>query len=281
MMGDGLASTAREFPQFGSHLRSLLRSARTVFGGSEVSAGCGGHGSFGCDGASLEPESSCCQEGEHRGRLGCIGGAHAALPRSPAIGDFVGVTSSSWDALRRNSESWPDEYGGASRACAETGLACEESVALAVNCSCATKWVSATVYGLPVDPRIMLLALLVACTAPYYFYAIVNYNHRSDKFRHCWAACQIAKTCGGGAGQLAGLTKELRDRVVRLVCDLGLLDKNSDFCKDSTPFWESIDDILANQTCVPWETYIPSPVFPVLCRVWRESCECCCLRAFK
>jgi hypothetical protein len=80
----------------------------------------------------------------------------------------------------------------------------------------------------------------------------------------CYFSCQMSKVCTGILAQYAGLGKEAIDIIkglIRMEQYPGLAD--------------SLDDLIANQQCIHWESYIP---VINLCRYFRESCFDCCSR---
>ena len=114
---------------------------------------------------------------------------------------------------------------------------------------------------------VALAAQILVCAGPYFAYAqkADKFEGSGDLFRHCWTSCQVAKTCTGIIAQYAGLAKEARDFIY------DYLKGRDDWTFDGT-----LDDLFANQECIPTESYIP--VVNVLCRIWRESCWDCCMR---
>lgn len=134
--------------------------------------------------------------------------------------------------------------------------------------------VSRDVVQMAVHPALLValgvVVAVIACALPYHLYAMKHYGHKSDKWRHCWVSCQMAKTCGAILAQLAGLSKEIRDRAIATFCDY--YPTNSICLGGHSDFQDSIEDLAANQACIPWESYLLGP----LSRLWRESClECC------
>jgi hypothetical protein len=118
-----------------------------------------------------------------------------------------------------------------------------------------------------------ILAATALCAWPFYSYAMSHYGSRTDKYRHCWVSCQMAKTCGPILTELAGLGKEMRDRAVAAYCDHY---PSSPVCHGGHgDFWDSVGDLRANQMCIAWEAVVVGP----LARLWRESCEDCCNHA--
>ena len=114
------------------------------------------------------------------------------------------------------------------------------------------------------------IAAIAACAIPFYLYAMSNYGHKTDKYRHCWVSCQMSKTCFAQLAELAGLTKEIRDRAVAAFCDIY---PGSSICTGGHgDFLDSLGDLAANQACIPWETFFVGP----LARLWRQSCKDCC-----
>jgi len=82
----------------------------------------------------------------------------------------------------------------------------------------------------------------------------------SDKFRHCWTSCMIARRSlnGAHAARVCGLLKEL-----------------SDMWAGGSPL-ESALDIVANSQCSTWDSNIP--LINWIGAAIRESCEDCCVR---
>lgn len=115
-----------------------------------------------------------------------------------------------------------------------------------------------------------LLALIAACGLPFHLYALYNYRHKTDKWRHCWVSCQMSKTCGVILTEIAGLGKEIRDRAVAAFCDH--YPRNMICTSGHGDFWDSIGDLKANQECIAWEAQLVGP----LARLWRQSCKDCC-----
>jgi hypothetical protein len=118
-----------------------------------------------------------------------------------------------------------------------------------------------------------VIGIVAACAYPQYKAAMNRYPDSGDKFKHCWVSCRISKTCGAGISQLAGLGKEARDRAVAAYCELY---PDSEICQGGHgDFWDSIDDIMANQQCMGWESNI-GPVGGWIGALCRQSCEDCC-----
>jgi len=109
-----------------------------------------------------------------------------------------------------------------------------------------------------------LAAVVAACGYPFHEYAHNHYGDSGDKFKHCWVSCQMSRACTGVLTQFAGLGKESID-VMR-----GLLN-----LEKYAGFGDSLDDLIANQQCVHWESYIPGINLFGYC---RESCYDCCKR---
>jgi len=119
---------------------------------------------------------------------------------------------------------------------------------------------------------VIVIGAVVVCAGPFHFYSLNSHGTESDKWRHCWVSCQVSRTCTSSLSQLAGLGKELRDSAVRLYCNA---NPNAWLCKGGQGDWtDSLDDLLANQQCMHWETYIP--VINICARLWRDSCADCC-----
>jgi RHS repeat-associated protein len=93
-----------------------------------------------------------------------------------------------------------------------------------------------------------------------------EYKGSGDSWRHCLTSCRMAKLCGASISELAGLQKELAPN-------------NWDDWMKNFPehLADSIDDILANQACLPWESFGGAFAGWVgtLC---RETCTQCCNR---
>jgi len=118
-----------------------------------------------------------------------------------------------------------------------------------------------------------VVGIVVACAYPQYKAAFSRYGDSGDKFKHCWVSCRISKTCGGAIAQLAGLGKEVRDRAVAAYCELY---PDSEICQGGHgDFWDSVDDIMANQQCMGWESRF-GPVTGWIGALCRRSCEDCC-----
>jgi len=98
-----------------------------------------------------------------------------------------------------------------------------------------------------------------------------NYGNRTDKYRHCWLSCKMSRTCGGVLTQLAGLGKEARDAVKRIMKDMD----------GGTGDWfDSLDDLVANQKYIGWESYVFGIVGGWVGAFCRESCDDCCDRHY-
>ncbi|MGA4643314.1 RHS repeat domain-containing protein [Limisphaera sp. 4302-co] len=132
--------------------------------------------------------------------------------------------------------------------------------------------------GRAIPPAVVAaLAVLAATEAsvwPQYKAAFNRYPDSGDKFKHCWVSCRISKTCGGSIAELAGLGKEVRDRAVAVYCDYF---PNSEICQGAHgDFWDSIQDLQANQQCIGWESIVAGPVGGWIGALCRRSCEDCC-----
>jgi hypothetical protein len=101
--------------------------------------------------------------------------------------------------------------------------------------------------------------IIFACAISQQNYANKQFYSRGDKWRHCWTSCRIAKICGAGVAELAGLLKEVQD----IPALRGLRD--------------AIGDLRANQQCIPFESNV-GPIGGWICSIYRESCEDCCDR---
>lgn len=92
-----------------------------------------------------------------------------------------------------------------------------------------------------------------------------------DSFVHCWTSCRISKVCGGGLAQLAGLGKEGLDSFRRAWREVfGGEDETG-----HGSWLDSLDDLVANQQCIGWESYA-GPVGGWIGAACRRSCEDCC-----
>jgi len=115
-----------------------------------------------------------------------------------------------------------------------------------------------------------IVGVVAACALPFHLHALSTYGNKSDKWRHCWVSCEMAKTCGPVVTELAGLGKEIRDRAVAAFCDIF---PESSMCQGGHgDFFDSIGDLVANQKCIAWESAFTG----FICRLWRQSCKCCC-----
>ncbi|NGO39223.1 RHS repeat-associated core domain-containing protein, partial [Limisphaera ngatamarikiensis] len=92
-----------------------------------------------------------------------------------------------------------------------------------------------------------------------------------DSFLHCWTSCRISKVCGGILAQLAGLGKEGLDAFRRAWQEIfGGEDETGH------GLWlDSLDDWIANQQCIGWESYL-GPLPGWIGALCRRSCEPCC-----
>jgi RHS repeat-associated protein len=121
---------------------------------------------------------------------------------------------------------------------------------------------------------IAIMAAAEACAVPQALTAHERFSDSGDKFKHCWVSCRISKTCGGLVTELAGLGKEVIDRAKGIYCDYY---PESDICKHGHgDFWDSIDDLIANQQCIGWESIFGGPVGGWIGALCRRSCEDCC-----
>jgi RHS repeat-associated protein len=125
-----------------------------------------------------------------------------------------------------------------------------------------------------VAAALVVIAAVEACAWPQYKAAFNRYPDSGDKFKHCWVSCQISKSCGGLLAELAGLAKEIQDRAIEVYCEMF---PDSEICQGGHgDFWDSIQDLLANQQCIGWESLVfgaPGGWIGTLC---RRSCEACC-----
>jgi RHS repeat-associated protein len=103
------------------------------------------------------------------------------------------------------------------------------------------------------------------------------YSDSSDKFKHCWVSCRISKKRGGLLAEIAGISKELRDRAVYALCNG---NPNSKVCKwpqePGGDFGDSVGDMRANQKRIGWESLIAGPVGGWMGAACRKSCADCC-----
>ncbi len=118
------------------------------------------------------------------------------------------------------------------------------------------------------------------CVEPLVEEAKKRFSDSGDKFKHCWTSCRASETCGVIAMELAGLGKEVFDRGLRVYCRYY---PNSNICIENgtTPFWDSIEDLIANHQCVRWETAsgpVMMGVVNLIRTVIGDDCECCCRR---
>lgn len=121
---------------------------------------------------------------------------------------------------------------------------------------------------------VAVIAAVEACALPQHKAAFNRYPDSGDKFKHCWVSCRISKSCGGAIAELAGLGKEIRDRAIGVYCEMF---PDSEICQGGHgDFWDSIQDLQANQQCIGWESLVfgaPGGWIGTLC---RRSCEDCC-----
>jgi RHS repeat-associated protein len=108
-------------------------------------------------------------------------------------------------------------------------------------------------------------AAIYACAKPQYDAAFTRYPDSGDRFKHCWVSCRVSKTSGGDWAYFAGLGKELRDSVVRVI-------KGS----HNDPWIDSLQDLLANKKCIGWESQLGSAPGGWIGALCRRSCEDCC-----
>lgn len=125
----------------------------------------------------------------------------------------------------------------------------------------------------PITVGNVIVGMVLACAYPQFKAAFNRYADSSDKFKHCWVSCRISKSCGGPVAQLAGLGKEVRDRAVAAYCHQF---PASEVCQGGHgSFWDSVQDIVANNQCMGWESRFGAVTgwIGALC---RRSCEDCC-----
>jgi len=118
-----------------------------------------------------------------------------------------------------------------------------------------------------------IAAAAYACAKPQMDKVWRDYADSGDRFKHCWVSCRISKTCGAAFAQLAGISKEVRDRAVAEYCKS---HPEAEICQGGHgDFMDSIGDLIANQQCVGWESYagVAGGWLGALC---RRSCEDCC-----
>jgi hypothetical protein len=131
------------------------------------------------------------------------------------------------------------------------------------------------VHGLagPIIPIGIVVGVVVGCAYPQFKAAWDRYPDSSDKFKHCWVSCRISKTCGGAISQIAGFTKEVRDRLIAAFCDQF---PDLELCQEGHgDFWDSLDDIAANNQCIGRESNF-GLLGGWIGSIFRDSCECCC-----
>ena len=121
---------------------------------------------------------------------------------------------------------------------------------------------------------VAVIAAVEACALPQHIAAFNRYPDSGDKFKHCWVSCRISKSCGGLIAELAGLGKEIRDRAIGVYCEMF---PDSEICqRGHGNFWDSIQDLQANQQCIGWESVVAGPVGGWIGGLCRRSCEDCC-----
>jgi RHS repeat-associated protein len=99
------------------------------------------------------------------------------------------------------------------------------------------------------------------CGIPYYVAAMTLYSSTSDKFKHCWTSCMIARQCGTGISAVGGIAKEV-----------------GDFIKGN-PVSDSIGDIKANIKGYECAGVECNAGLGMVTRWFRSSCESCCNKA--
>jgi len=110
-------------------------------------------------------------------------------------------------------------------------------------------------------------AAAAACVYPIADKFIEKFPGAGDAFHHCWVSCMASKICGNQLAGLAGLGTEAYHSFERAMGKRG-----------HGPWSDSLDDLLANQACVPIESVIAGSVGGWIGSIFRESCECCCRR---
>jgi RHS repeat-associated protein len=110
-------------------------------------------------------------------------------------------------------------------------------------------------------------AAAAACVYPIADKSIEKFPGAGDAFHHCWVSCMASKICGNQLAGLAGLGTEAYHSFERAMGKRG-----------HGPWSDSLDDLLANQACVPIESVIAGSVGGWIGSIFRESCECCCRR---
>ena len=157
----------------------------------------------------------------------------------------------------------------------------DESIMLYIYCSNSsisfldfhgTSIVGAVVTGGAIGAAILAV---VECAKPQVELAKERYQNSGDKFKHCWVSCRISKTCGALIMEIAGLGKEVFDRGVHEFCKKF---PENEYCQENktTPFWDSIKDLEANQQCAGWEPFVFGAVGGWIGAAFRDSCEDCC-----
>ena len=128
--------------------------------------------------------------------------------------------------------------------------------------------------GRAIGPILVVGGVSVAaalCIRSQHDLAHSRYGDSGDLFKHCWTSCRISKICGGGLAQLAGLGKEGLDSFRRAWRDI--------FGGDDTTghgsWLDSLEDLIANQQCIGWESYL-GPAGGWIGAACRRSCEDCC-----
>ncbi len=120
-------------------------------------------------------------------------------------------------------------------------------------------------------------SVIYGCAWPQYIYAMENFGGTGDKFRHCLASCRIAKTCGAVVADLVGLGKEVKDRIVAYTCNKFPSLRDTEFCNGGHgDFFDSLNDLKANQACIGWESRVFGLVGSWVGAAFRQSCEDCC-----
>ena len=121
----------------------------------------------------------------------------------------------------------------------------------------------------------LLITAIESCALPQVEKANDRYFDAGDAFKHCWVSCRISKRCGGIIAELAGLGKEAYDRAKAFYCSQY---PESDWCKNSEhgDFWDSIDDLKANQQCIGSESLLLGPIGGWIGSLFRDSCDTCC-----
>ena len=119
-----------------------------------------------------------------------------------------------------------------------------------------------------VAPVILVSGIVLAaatCAFGFYKYAQSEYGSETDDWLHCYVSCKIATYCGHSVSILAGLGKEARDALVKVLIEKGVLDES----------WQGGDweDIMLDLLADAKGNACAELIF--------TSCKCCCDRATK